>query len=60
VPAWERVSEHPLAARDRYRRKERDLKLSEPSEFVNEVGKVFTAPWTAEKSQWATAPSWCK
>jgi len=35
----ERVSEHPLAAAIVTAARERDLKLSEPSEFVNEVGK---------------------
>ena len=35
----ERVSEHPLAAAVVTAARQRDLKLSEPSEFVNEVGK---------------------
>jgi Cu+-exporting ATPase len=35
----ERVSEHPLAAAIVTSARQRDLKLSEPSEFINEVGK---------------------
>jgi Cu+-exporting ATPase len=35
----ERVSEHPLAAAIVAAAKQRDLKLSEPSNFVNEAGK---------------------
>ena len=35
----ERLSEHPLAAAIVTSARQRDLKLSEPSEFINEVGK---------------------
>src|SRR5208282_3242946 len=39
VASLERVSEHPLAAAILTAARQRDLKLSEPSEFANEVGK---------------------
>ncbi len=39
VASLERVSEHPLAAAIVTAARQRDLKLSEPSDFANEVGK---------------------